>query len=45
MLFYLAFIPAGAPNSGSTSTSGEVDPPASVQQKDTPAPGTTPAGR
>jgi hypothetical protein len=44
-LAYLASLPSGAPNSGSTSTSAEVDPAASVQSKDTPAPGINPDGR
>jgi hypothetical protein len=45
MIFFFAYLPTSAPNSGSTSTSAEVDPAASVQTKDTPAPGINRDGR
>jgi hypothetical protein len=41
-LFYLAYMPAGAPNSGSTSTS--TAPAADNSVKSTPAPGVAPDG-
>jgi hypothetical protein len=44
-IFFIAFLPSGVPNSGSSSTSAEVDPAATVQPKHTPAPGINPDGR
>ena len=43
-LFYLASLPSGAPNSGSTSTSTAPAADNSVQSVPTPAPGVDPDG-
>jgi hypothetical protein len=44
-VWYFAYLPAGAPNSGSTSTSAEVDPADTVGPKAAPKPGVDPDGR
>ena len=45
LVLFLAYLPAGAPNRGSTSTSAEVDPADTVGPKATPKPGVDPDGR
>ena len=44
LVWYLAYLPASAPNSGSTSTSAEVDPADTVGPKLSPKPDATGQG-
>jgi hypothetical protein len=45
LVWYFAYLPAGAPNSGSTSTSAEVNAADTVGPKAAPNPGVDPDGR